>query len=182
MKKANFIVLTVMAMTLCFSSCGGDDSSSGESPYVSFTGVGYNSGGKWQSGFTDGGLPNIRHWPFASFRNAWTSCIGLRVNVNGIAFFNVTSDAQDADFFYVAFNGDQAIPYSSGNCKIIIRYGSVNSNTPFTLSDATVNITEYDNNVIGGTFSGTDFNLKTISGSFLFENVGDNNWHWATPF
>ncbi|MCL2026539.1 MAG: hypothetical protein FWG92_07025 [Leptospirales bacterium] len=183
MKKTNFIVLTIMAMVLalCFASCdgGSDSSSSGESPFISFSGTGYS--GKWQSGFGDT-HPGIRTEPFASFRSGWTSCIGTRETLMTINYLDRDTPLLVADYFYIAFNNNVTGNYSGDNCIIEIKYASAYQ-TIFRLSSPVVDITEYNGDVIGGTFSGTDFGGRAVTGSFLFKNVGDGNWYWSQiPF
>ena len=182
MKKTNFIVLTVMAMTLalCFASCGGDDSSSsGEPPYISFSGTGYS--GKWQGGFDDTGHLGIRPEPLASFGSGWTSCIGTRVTLFSVTLLNRSTPASAEDYFYIAFNGSGIGNYSGVSCIIEIKY-AFEYHTTFRLTTPVVNITEYNGDVIGGTFSGIDFGGNAITGSFLFKNVGDDTWRFAIPF
>jgi len=98
------------------------------------------------------------------------------------SFFNKDTVTISQDYFYIAFPGNQTTDYSSpisSNCKIMIRISSVNSGTPFTLTGITVSIDKYTNDLIGGTFTA---NSGAVTGSFLFENVGDGNWYFAVPF
>jgi len=179
MKKTNFIIATIMALALSFTSCS-DDSSDGGS-FVSFSGENYS--GKWKGGFTDQYVIDVGEAlpePFASYHSSWTSGIGLREkNVNGIDSFPPNASR---DYFYVAFNGNTIDNYNGGDSKgrILIRYANVNGGLAFKLTITTLDINKYNTDVIGGEFTGKDFAGKDIKGSFLFTNLGNNKWRWDT--
>ena len=171
MKKNNFVIFALMVLALCFTSCDGGGSSSGEGAYVSFKGTNYS--GKFQGGFSD-----TYDEPHASFKNGLTSCIGTNDTSNFVSSFN-RSNVGTEDYFYIVFNNDRIGIYPPINCIVEIRYTSAYSAT-FRLTDQEVRITKYNNDVISGTFSGKDFNGKNVTGSFLFTNVGVDNWS-CTP-
>ena len=180
MKKTNFIILAVIGLALCFSSCGGGGGSdSDESPYVSFSTTSYNSGGKWEQGFNSND-PNLIEEPLASFRNSWTSCIGAPIAIEQ-SYFTPSDGTYADDYVYVAFKGDKIDQYSGdGECKIIIRYSKVKNPGFITLTTpTTVNITKYNDDVIEGNFSGTNSG-NNVTGKFLFRNLGANKWYFTT--
>ena len=95
------------------------------------------------------------------------------------AGFNPTTT--NVGFLYVAFQGNEAKSYSSSQCVIMVKSGA---SSAIKLTTHSVNITEYNSNVIGGTFSGDGIGGSFITGSFLFRNVGDDNWYssWSIPW
>jgi len=177
MKKSNFIFFGCLLITLalCFTSCGGDDSSSDEDSYISFSGTGYSS--KFQNGSSEINT-KTRDEPFASYQNSWTSCIGMRELLDAVMFLGRQNPLTAKDYVYIAFSGNTIQEYSgSGNCIVEIKYAAAYSTT-FRLTNPVVKVTKYNSNEIGGTFSGKDFSSNDITGKFLFTNIGDGKWYW----
>ena len=77
---------------------------------------------------------------------------------------------------YIVLTDYEVDNYTAANTVVQIRLNSVNGGNSFQLTDDSAVITHSDSNYIEGTFTGKDFAGNTVNGSFVLNNVGQNNW------
>lgn len=170
MKKKSLFFTVILICSLGLLGCGGggDDSDTSPEPYVSFTVVGYSSGGEWTGGVSYPGFGSV---PECSLDTSVNELNGAGLKVSTATFGYDTTD-----HVYITTDGVVEKTYISSDCQVQIRLLGQNGNNSFQLTSETVTITHADSDYVEGTFTGLDFSGNTVSGSFLFNRLADNTW------
>lgn len=174
MKKIKGLIFTVIVvLSIGFISCESEDTSSTPppDPYVTFTGTTYSSGGNWESGYSDAAYNSKPCCSYVQSPDYSFYGMGSQTSVTASSFDNDT-----INHLYFVLPDYEVNTYSQASVVVQIRLSSINSGNSFQLTDESVTITHSDSNYIEGTFTGKDFAGNTVSGSFVLNNVGQNNW------
>ena len=169
-----FFLMLVLIGSICLISCGGSSGDDSDpDPYASFENVNGSVSDEWINGVTEFG-----DVPFASYRaGIETTCVAFKTT-NVASNLTTKSAKNNFDHIYIAFLGKTNGTYTGSNAWIEMRISGQNSNTCFTLTNHSVTIKKYTDGYIEGDYTGKDFNNNVVKGSFVFKNVGKDNWLW----
>jgi hypothetical protein len=173
--SAALILMGLFSFTACSDAGSDSPAAAAPDPYVSFTcagddsGVGaYSSGGQWIEGVSDAGFGSepICSWVGST---GYFYGAGLKITKASGSFNKDTMD-----HVYIMTDDNKVKTFPGSNCVVQIR---LTSGVAYQLTSQSVTITHFGNDYVQGTFTGTDPNNGYIvNGSFVFTNVGDNNW------